>query len=119
LSSELIDREIIVFDGGNPHTPPIKPPNGVNWQSLSVRLLHIQDNIQPNIGLTAPRMGYDISPFIQLPRQMSLDIIGEIWVYSKLLTHFLPAKLYGRRRCVVVIINVSSLTTESLSDTLV
>ena len=28
LSSELIDREIIVFDGGNPHTPPIKPPYG-------------------------------------------------------------------------------------------
>ncbi len=78
MSSELIDREIIVFDGGNPHTPPIKPPNGVNWQSLSVRLLHIQDNIQPNTGLTAPRMGYDIYPFIRLPRQMSLDIIGEI-----------------------------------------
>jgi hypothetical protein len=78
LSSELIDREIIVFDGGNPHTPPIKPPYGVHWQSLSVRRLHIQDNIEPNIGLTAPRMGYDISPFIRLPRQMSLDIIGEM-----------------------------------------
>ena len=78
LSSELIDREIIVFDGGNPHTPPIKPPYGVHWQSLCVRRLHIQDNIEPNIGLTAPRMGYDISPFIRLPRQMSLDIIGEM-----------------------------------------
>jgi hypothetical protein len=51
---------------------------GVNWQSLSVCLLHIQDNIQPNISLTAPTMGYDISPFIRLPRQMSLDIIGEM-----------------------------------------
>jgi len=72
LSSELIDREIIVFDGGNPHTPPIKPPYGVHWQSLSVRRLHIQDNIEPNIGLTAPRMCYDISPFIRLPRQIGV-----------------------------------------------
>ncbi len=40
-------------------------------------MLHIPDDNEPNIGLTAPRMDDDILAFIWLPHQMSLDIIGE------------------------------------------
>jgi hypothetical protein len=40
-------------------------------------MLHIPHHKEPNIGLTAPRMDDDISAFIRLPRQMSLDIIDE------------------------------------------
>ena len=77
LTCEQIDSNIIVFDGSDPNSPPIKPPDGVQWQSLSVRMLHIPDDHEPNIGPTAPRMDDDVPAFIRLPRQMSLDIIGE------------------------------------------
>ena len=61
----------------DPNTPLIKPPDGVRWRSLSFRMLHIPHDNEPNIGLTAPRMDEEISAFIRLPRQMSLDIIGD------------------------------------------
>jgi hypothetical protein len=77
LTCQQIKSNIIVFDGGDSNTPPIKPPDGVQWQLLSVRMLHIPHHNEPNIGLTAPRMDDDISAFIRLPRKVSLDIIGE------------------------------------------
>ena len=77
MTSKQIESKIIVFDGGEPNSPLIKPPDGVRWQSLSVRMLHIPHDNEPNIGLTAPRMDEDISAFIRLPRQKSLDIIGD------------------------------------------
>jgi hypothetical protein len=77
LTCQQIKSNIIVFDGGDRNTPPIKPPDGVQWQSLSVQMLYIPDHNEPNIGLTAPMMDDDISAFILLPRQLSLDIIGE------------------------------------------
>ena len=67
LTCKQIDSKIIVFDGGDPNSPPIKSPDGVQWQSLSVRMLHIPDDNEQNIGLTAPRMDDDVPAFIRLP----------------------------------------------------
>ena len=78
MTCKQIESKIIVFDGGEPNSPLIKPPDGVRWRSLSVRILHIPHDNDPNIGLTAPRiMDEEISAFIRLPRQKSLDIIGD------------------------------------------
>jgi hypothetical protein len=64
LACKQIDRESIVFDGCDPNSPPIKPPDGVRWRSFSVSSFHIQDSIQPNLGMTAPRMVDQMLPFI-------------------------------------------------------
>ena len=37
LSPEEIDSEIVVFDGGDTNSPPIKPPDGVIWRSIPVK----------------------------------------------------------------------------------
>jgi len=76
LSTDQIDQDIIVFDGGDPLTPPIRPPDDIIWRSIPVRELHIEDEIRCDIGLTF-RQTDGVSSFIRLPRQMSLDIIGE------------------------------------------
>jgi hypothetical protein len=77
LSHNEIDAEIIVFDGGNSKSPPIKPPDHVIWRSISVNELHVEDETRPNIGLTYCKV-IDICPFIRMPRQMSLDIIADV-----------------------------------------
>ena len=71
-----IDSDIVVFDGGDPLTPPIRPPDDIIWRSIPVRELHIEDEIRCDIGLIF-RQTDGVSSFIRLPRQMSLDIIGE------------------------------------------
>ena len=43
LSTKDIDSEIFVFDGGNLSAPPIKPPDGILWRSISVNVLHVED----------------------------------------------------------------------------
>jgi hypothetical protein len=58
-------------------TLPIKPPEGLLWRSISVHQLHVDDETQPTLGLTYPKI-LGVHPFIRLPRQMSLDIIGEV-----------------------------------------
>ena len=77
LSHIEIDDDIIVFDGGNSTSPPIKPPDDVLWRSIHVNELHVEDDTRPNIGLTYSKV-VDIRPFIRMPRQMSLDIISEV-----------------------------------------
>ena len=76
LSLEEIDSEIVVFDGGDNTSPPIKPPDGVIWRSIPVKLLHLEDKTQPTIGLTYPMID-GVYPFIRMPRSMSLSIINE------------------------------------------
>ena len=46
-----IEDEIIVFDGGNLSCPPITPPKTVEWRRHHVSDLHIQDDLQGDIGL--------------------------------------------------------------------
>jgi hypothetical protein len=77
LTPQEIDAEIIVFDGGDSTTPRIKPPDDLLWRSISVHQLHVDDETQPTLGLTYPKI-LGVHPFIRLPRQMSLDIIGEV-----------------------------------------
>ena len=70
-----IEDEVIVFDGGNLSCPPITPPKTVEWRRHHVSDLHIQDDPQGDIGLTF-RCIDGCLPFIRLPRNTSLDIIG-------------------------------------------
>jgi hypothetical protein len=77
LTPQEIDAEIIVFDGGDSITPRIKPPDDLLWRSISVHQLHVDDETQPTLGLTYPKI-LGVHPFIRLPRQISLDIIGEV-----------------------------------------
>ncbi len=74
LSTDEIDSEIVVFDGGDNTSPPIKPPDGLVWRSISINLLHVEDETDPNMGLTYPEID-GVNPFIRMPRQMSLNII--------------------------------------------
>ncbi len=77
LTPEEINAEITVFDSGNSTSPPIKPPDGVLWHSISVHLLHVKDETLPNIGLTYPKI-LGVHPFVRMPRQISLAIIAEV-----------------------------------------
>ncbi len=77
LSPQEIDAKIIAFDGGNSTSPPIKPPDGILWHSISVYLLHAEDVTLPNKGLTYPKI-LGIHLFIRMPRQMTLAIIAEV-----------------------------------------
>ncbi len=54
ITTSKIDNEGIVFDGGNNNTPPISPPNGIQWRSISVRELCTEDETRGDIGLTFP-----------------------------------------------------------------
>jgi hypothetical protein len=76
ITTSEIDNEVIVFDGGNNNTPPLCPPNGFQWRSISVRELCTEDETRGDIGLTFPRIE-GTSPFIRMPHTMALDIIGE------------------------------------------
>ena len=76
LSTHEIDSEIVVFDGGDPSTPSIRPPDGVKWRSIPVTHLHIEDDLRCDIGLTYRQIDGS-SAFVRMPRQMSLNIIAE------------------------------------------
>jgi hypothetical protein len=79
LSQFNVINETVVVDGGDTGNPPICPPDGVNWRCLSViegSYLHVQDETDPVYGLTSTRVDGTL-PFIRLPRQQSLNIIGK------------------------------------------
>ena len=79
LSTKEIDKEIIVFDGGNNANPPLRPPDGVNWRCISIATgthLHVEDETNPDRGLTYARLNNAL-PFIRMPRSMALNIIGK------------------------------------------
>ncbi len=58
-------------------SPPILPPDGIWWCSIPVQDLHIEDEIRGDIGLSFPRID-GTSPFIRLPRGISLEIISHV-----------------------------------------
>jgi hypothetical protein len=83
LSCKEIDEEIIVFDGNDVPSnhidvpyKHIQPPDGMMWRCIDVRMLHVEDETRPNIGLTFPKLD-GVYPFIRLPRQLSLGIIAK------------------------------------------
>ncbi len=76
ITTSKINNEVIVFDGGNSNTPPMRSPNGIQWRSISVRELCTKDKTRGDKGLTFPRIE-GTSSFIRMPCAMSLDIIGE------------------------------------------
>ncbi len=41
LTCNNIDSEIIVFDSGDTTSPQIKPPAGIQWRCISIRMLHV------------------------------------------------------------------------------
>ncbi len=76
LSTKEIDNNIIVFDRGNSHCPPIRLPKEIKWRSHHVSELHIQDETSSHLGLTFPCIDGAL-PFIRLPHKIALDIIGQ------------------------------------------
>ncbi len=76
LSTKEIDNNIIMFDGGNSHCPPIRLPKRIEWCSHHMSELHIQDETSGHIGLTFPRIDGAL-PIICLPHNIALDIIGQ------------------------------------------
>jgi hypothetical protein len=104
LSINEIDSEIIVFDGGNESTPPIRPPDDIRWRSIPIRHLHIEDELRGNIGLSFQKIE-GVSPFIRLPRQISLRSVD----YQEFMRQCKSAKNYDVLLCLVVTANVCSL----------
>ena len=76
FSISKINENIIVFDGGNATCPIISPPKNVKWSRHPVSDLFIPDDIRGDIGLTFRRIDGSL-PFIRLPRDISLSIIGK------------------------------------------
>jgi hypothetical protein len=78
LSTQDIDDEVVVFDGGNKDNPPLRPPDGLIWRCISIndgRHIYVDDETDPGRGLTFARVNNAL-PFNRLPRSMSLRIIG-------------------------------------------
>ncbi len=73
---KTLTLRLLFFDGGNISSPPIKPPDGILWRSISVNILYVEDEIDPNIGLTFLMMD-GVNPFIRMPQRMCLEILDE------------------------------------------
>jgi hypothetical protein len=56
LSTNEIDKDIVVFDCGNSHTPPIHPLKGMKWRSIKVQDLYDDNKVNGDMGLTFPRI---------------------------------------------------------------
>ncbi len=70
-----IEDEVIVFDGGNPKTPPILPPDGLTWWCMPISDLYVEDKTNPNLGLSCTWVNNSLI-FIWLPRSDALSIIA-------------------------------------------
>jgi hypothetical protein len=69
ISTDNIDKEIIVFDGGAIDKPPILPPDEVIWQRIPVcigKYILVQDEVDPYCGLTFQQID-SVLPFIRIP----------------------------------------------------
>jgi hypothetical protein len=69
LSTQEIDDEVVAFDGGNKDNPPLRPPDGLIWQCISIndgRHIYVDDETDPDRGLTFARANNALS-FIQFP----------------------------------------------------
>ena len=74
----MIDKEIIVFDGGVIDNPLIRPPDRVVWQCISVsegKYVHISKEVDPHCGLSYQQLDIGL-PFIRLPQAQSLNILS-------------------------------------------
>jgi hypothetical protein len=49
-----IEDEVILFDGGNLENPPILLPDRLTWQCMLISDLYVEDNTNPNLGLSCP-----------------------------------------------------------------
>ncbi len=69
---------MLVFDGGDCNSIPIKPPDEINWTCISVledkRVIAI-DETNPHCGLTIGPI-HQCHAFICMPRFQSLCILG-------------------------------------------
>jgi hypothetical protein len=63
LLIQEIEDEVIVFDGGNPETPPILPLDGLTWRCMPISDLYVEDKTNPNFGLLCPWVNNSL-PFI-------------------------------------------------------
>ncbi len=75
LSIQETEDEVIVFDGGNPKTPPVLPPDGLTWRCMPISDLYVEDNTNPNLGLSCPWVNNSL-PLIWLPYSNALSIIA-------------------------------------------
>jgi hypothetical protein len=72
---QKIEDEVIVFDGGNPKTPPILSPEGLTWRGKPISDLYVEVKTNPNLGLLYPWVNNSF-PFIWLPCSNALSIIA-------------------------------------------
>ncbi len=73
---------MVVFDGGDCNSIPIKPPDGINWTRISVwegKRITAIDETDPYRGLTIGRID-QCHAFIRMPRFQSLRIVGNYGV---------------------------------------
>jgi hypothetical protein len=90
LTTKDIADNVLVFDGGDCNSIPIKPPDGINWTRISV----LEDKCVIAIDETDPHRGLTIGPihqchaYIRMPRFQRLCILGNsgmTWVMNALL----------------------------------
>jgi hypothetical protein len=79
LTHHDVEKDILVFDRGDSNNPPIKPPNGVNWQQISIsgeKFIVTLDQNDHNCGLTYAHLD-ETRPFIRMPQVQSLSLLGD------------------------------------------
>jgi hypothetical protein len=68
-----------VFERGDSNNPPIKPPDGVNWQQVSISeeiFIVTLDQNDPNRGLIYAHLD-DSRAFTHMPQVQSLSLFGD------------------------------------------
>ncbi len=75
LLIQEIEDEVIVFDGGNPKTPPVLLPDGLTWRCMPISDLYVEDKTNPYLDLLCPWVNNSLS-FIWLPCSNTLSIIA-------------------------------------------
>ncbi len=75
LSIQEIEDAVIVFDGGNPKTPPILPPDVLTWWCMPISDVYVEDKTNPNFGLSCPWVNNSLT-LVWLPRSDALSIIA-------------------------------------------
>jgi hypothetical protein len=69
LTNNYVEKNILVFDGGDSNNPLIKPPGSVNWQQISISvkkfIVALDHSDHPNRGLTYAHLD-ETHPFIHI-----------------------------------------------------
>ena len=74
-----VEKDILVFDGGDSNNSPIKSPDSVNRQRISIseeKFIVALVHNDPNRGLTYACLD-DTCSFTRMPRVQSLSILGD------------------------------------------